>query len=125
MEEINDTIPAFHINYLPGRYNEALLKKFEVTMEENKQVMKNSEFDLIRFMSSSFQINFYLTLEIAFHSTFHRSFSFHFFMYVKEVEISLSITFDLYYFFGQRRAYLVKATANRTAGDNSKFTFIG
>ena len=39
-EEIIDTIPAFHINNVPERYIEALLKKLEVTMEENKQVMK-------------------------------------------------------------------------------------
>ena len=37
---INDTIPSYHIDNLPERYNEALLKKTELTFEENKDVMK-------------------------------------------------------------------------------------
>ena len=37
---INDTIPSYHIDNLPERYNEALMKKIELTFEENKDVMK-------------------------------------------------------------------------------------
>ena len=37
---IKDTIPSYHIDNLPERYNESLLKKTELTMEENKYVMK-------------------------------------------------------------------------------------
>ena len=39
-ETINDTIPAYKIDSLRERYNEALLKKTELTLKENKNVMK-------------------------------------------------------------------------------------
>ena len=39
-EIINETIPSYHFDNLPERYNEALLKKTELTMKENKDVMK-------------------------------------------------------------------------------------
>ena len=39
-ENINDAIPSYKIDNLPERYNEALLKKTELTMKENKDVMK-------------------------------------------------------------------------------------
>ena len=39
-EIINDTIPSYHIDNLPERYNMSLLKKTELTMKENKDVMK-------------------------------------------------------------------------------------
>ena len=39
-EIINDTISSYKINNLPERYNEALLKKTELTMTENNSVMK-------------------------------------------------------------------------------------
>ena len=39
-EIINDTIPAYEIDYLPERYNEALLKKSQLTIKENKDVTK-------------------------------------------------------------------------------------
>ena len=39
-EIINDTIPSYKIDKLPERYNEALLKKTELTMTENNSVMK-------------------------------------------------------------------------------------
>ena len=39
-EIINDTIPTYHIDNLPERYNESLLKKTELTLKENKAVMK-------------------------------------------------------------------------------------
>ena len=39
-EIINDTIPAYKINNLPERYNESLLKKTELSMKENDNVMK-------------------------------------------------------------------------------------
>ena len=37
---INDTRPTYHIDKLPERYNEALLKKTELTKKENDNVMK-------------------------------------------------------------------------------------
>ena len=39
-EPINDTIPSYKIDILPERYNEALLKKTELTLKENYNVMK-------------------------------------------------------------------------------------
>ena len=39
-ETINDTIPSYKIDNLPERYNESLLKKTELSMKENKDVMK-------------------------------------------------------------------------------------
>ena len=39
-EIINDTIPSYKIDNLQERYNEALLKKTELTLKENKAVMK-------------------------------------------------------------------------------------
>ena len=39
-EIINDTIPSYKIDNLPERYNESLLKKTDLTMKENDNVMK-------------------------------------------------------------------------------------
>ena len=39
-EIINDTISSYRLDNLHERYNEALLKKTELTMKENKEVMK-------------------------------------------------------------------------------------
>ena len=39
-ELIIDTIPSYRLDNLPERYNEALLKKTELTMKENNSVMK-------------------------------------------------------------------------------------
>ena len=39
-EIFNDTIPTYHIDNLPERYNESLLKKTELTLKENDNVMK-------------------------------------------------------------------------------------
>ena len=39
-EIINDTIPSYKIDNLKERYNELLLKKTELSMKENKDVMK-------------------------------------------------------------------------------------
>ena len=39
-EIIKDTIPSYHIDNLPERYNQSLLKKTELTLKENKDVMK-------------------------------------------------------------------------------------
>ena len=39
-EIIDDTIPSYHINYLPERYNEALLKKTKLSFDENDFVIK-------------------------------------------------------------------------------------
>ena len=38
-KNINDTIPSYRIDNLPERYNEPLLKKTEITMKENENVM--------------------------------------------------------------------------------------
>ena len=38
-EIIDDTIPSYHINYLPERYNEALLKKTKLSFDENEFVI--------------------------------------------------------------------------------------
>ena len=39
-EIINDTIPNYHIDNLPQRYNETLLKKTKLTMKDDNSVMK-------------------------------------------------------------------------------------
>ena len=39
-EIIKDTIPSYHIDNLPERYNESLLKKTDLTLKENDIVMK-------------------------------------------------------------------------------------
>ena len=39
-EIIKDTIPSYHIDNLPERYNEALLKRTTLTLKENNTVMK-------------------------------------------------------------------------------------
>ena len=43
----NDTIPAYKINNLSERYNESLLKKPELTMKENDNVMKKLRIDIV------------------------------------------------------------------------------
>ena len=45
-EIIDDTIPSYHINYLPERYNEALLKKSKLSLEENETIMKNINYNI-------------------------------------------------------------------------------
>ena len=39
-EIINDTVPSYRLDNLPERYNESLLKKTELTMKKNDNVMK-------------------------------------------------------------------------------------
>ena len=39
-EIIKDTIPSYHIDNLPERYNESLLKKTELSLKQNNDVMK-------------------------------------------------------------------------------------
>ena len=46
-EIINDTIPSYKIANLKERYNESLLKKTELTMKENKDVMKKLKIDIV------------------------------------------------------------------------------
>ena len=46
-EIINDTIPSYKIDNLPERYNEALLKKTELTLKGNYNVMKKLNFDIV------------------------------------------------------------------------------
>ena len=44
-ETINDTIPSYKIDNLPERYNESLLKKTELSLKQNKDVMKKLSID--------------------------------------------------------------------------------
>ena len=46
-EIINDTIPSYKIVNLKERYNEVLLKKTNLTMKENKDVMKKIKNDVV------------------------------------------------------------------------------
>ena len=46
-ETVNDTIPTYKIDTLSERYNESLLKKTELTMKENKDVMKKLSIDIV------------------------------------------------------------------------------
>ena len=46
-EIIKDTVPAYKINNLPKRYNESLLKKTDLTLKENDNVMKKLGIDII------------------------------------------------------------------------------
>ena len=46
-EFINDTIPSYKIDNLPERYNEALLKKTELSLKQNKVVMKKLRIDIV------------------------------------------------------------------------------
>ena len=47
IEIINDTIPSYHIDNLKERYNESLLKKTDLTLKENKDVMKKLRIDIV------------------------------------------------------------------------------
>ena len=42
-----DTIPSYHLDDLPERYNEALLRKTKLTMKENNSVMKKLRIDIV------------------------------------------------------------------------------
>ena len=46
-EIIKDTIPSYHIDNLPERYNESLIKKTDLTLKENKDVMKKLKLDIV------------------------------------------------------------------------------
>ena len=46
-EIINDTIPSYKIDNLPERYNESLLKKTELSLKQNKDVMKKLKTDIV------------------------------------------------------------------------------
>ena len=46
-EIINDTIPSYRLDNLKERYNESFLKKTDLTMKENKDVMKNLKFNIV------------------------------------------------------------------------------
>ena len=46
-EFINDTIPSYKINNLPERYNESLLKKTDLTLTENHNVMKKLKIEIV------------------------------------------------------------------------------
>ena len=44
---VNDTIPSYKINNLSERYNESLLKKTELSLKENDNVMKKLKTDIV------------------------------------------------------------------------------
>ena len=46
-EIINDTLPSYKIDNLSERYNESLLKKTNLTMKENDNVMKKLKIDIV------------------------------------------------------------------------------
>ena len=46
-EIINDIIPSYRLDNLPGRYNESLLKMTNLTMKENDSVMKKLSIDIV------------------------------------------------------------------------------
>ena len=46
-ELINDTIPSYRLNNLPERYNEALLKKKELSLKEKRDLMKKLKIDIV------------------------------------------------------------------------------
>ena len=46
-EIINDTIPSYHIDNLKERYTESLLKKTELSLKQNKDVMKKLKIDIV------------------------------------------------------------------------------
>ena len=43
---VNDTIASYRFDNLKERYNEALLKKIELTLKEIKDVLKKLEYHL-------------------------------------------------------------------------------
>ena len=46
-EIINDTIPSYHNDNLKERYSESLLKKTELSLKQNKDVMKKLKIDIV------------------------------------------------------------------------------
>ena len=46
-EIINDTLPTYKIDNLKERYNESLLKKTELSLKQNKDVMKKLKVDIV------------------------------------------------------------------------------
>ena len=46
-EITSDTVPSYSTNILSERYNESLLKKFELTMKEKDNVMKKIRIDIV------------------------------------------------------------------------------
>ena len=44
---IDDTIPSYRLDNLPERYNQSLLKKTNLTMKKNKDVMKKLKIDIV------------------------------------------------------------------------------
>ena len=47
-EIFNDTIPTYHIDKVPERYNEAFVKPTQLTMTENDSVMKKLKITQIK-----------------------------------------------------------------------------
>ena len=46
-EIINDTIPSYRLDNIKERFSESLLKKSELTMKENKDVIKKLKIDIV------------------------------------------------------------------------------
>ena len=46
-EIINDTIPSYKIDNLEERYNQSLLKKTELSLKQNNDVMKKLKIDIV------------------------------------------------------------------------------
>ena len=46
-ERVNDTNPSYRLDNLPERYNESLLKKTELTMNENIDLKKKLKIDIV------------------------------------------------------------------------------
>ena len=46
-EIVNDTIPSYKMNNLPERYNEPLLRKTDLKLKENDNVMKKLRIDIV------------------------------------------------------------------------------
>ena len=53
-EVINDTIPSYRIINLPERYNESLLKKSQLTMKENDEVIRKLHIEASGLLDCSF-----------------------------------------------------------------------
>ena len=44
----NDTIPSYGVDSIKGRYNESILKNTELSMKENKVVIKKTNIKLFK-----------------------------------------------------------------------------
>ena len=54
---VNDIIPIYRLIYLPKKYKEAFLRKTELTMQDNQQIMKKLTLLLYTFSEFMSTIN--------------------------------------------------------------------